>query len=280
MRRLLVALGLIGLFFSPAMAADLDYPSLRGSGDTFVPAFPSYFRWDGVYLGGHLAYGNPNADFTTSTQPLLAQSLRQLTFLQENRPDLVKVLGATDNTGTGIGGFAGFNVQFDTAVLGFEFNYTHANLAAIAPDFPITRVTPVLSNGKAYQYTLSGAGSIDYTDIGLFQGRIGWAAGHFMPFLTFGGAVARSNLAVSVSCACYELTPLPGGGFSAFNFSFTDSQNKSGAYMWGFTGGFGLEWALTSNIFARADYEYVQFSPVWQITSHLHLAHVGLGVKF
>jgi opacity protein-like surface antigen len=101
-----------------------------------------------------------------------------------------------------------------------------------------------------------------------------------MPFLTLGGAVARASVAVSDSCVCYELTPLTGGGFSAFNFSFTDSLGKSGAYMWGFTGGIGLEWALTSNIFARADYEYVQFSPVFQITSHLNLAHVGLGVKF
>lgn len=278
MRRLLAALGLIALI-SPAMAADLDFPSLRGS-DTFVPAFPSYFRWDGVYLGGHLAYGNTSADFTHSTRPLLEEALRQLTFLQEDRPDLVPVLGATDSTGTGIGAFAGFNVQFDAAVVGFEFNYTHSNLAANAPDDPISRVTPVLSNGRAYQYTLSGSSAINFTDIGLFQGRLGWAAGHFMPFATFGAAVAHANLAVSVSCACYELTPLPGGGFSAFNFSFTDADTKSGAYLWGFTGGLGLEWALTPNIFARADYEYIQFSPVWQITSHLNLAHVGLGVKF
>jgi hypothetical protein len=47
MRRLLIALGLIGLF-SPAFAADYglpryDPPTLRGS-DTFVPAYPTYFN--------------------------------------------------------------------------------------------------------------------------------------------------------------------------------------------------------------------------------------------
>jgi opacity protein-like surface antigen len=281
MRFLLPALGLIGLL-SPAFAADYALPTLRGT-ETFVPAYPTYFGWDGFYAGGHLAYGNANADFTNSTQPLLALALRNLTFEQEFRPSGIQVLGVSDVRGAGLGGFVGYNVQYDNAILGFEFNYTHMDFTAGAPDYPIGRLTGALSNGKQYNFLLTGNGTVHTTDAGVFRLRAGYVAGSFMPYLTLGLAAGRADLALSVSCACQEVTPNPNNPnapLGVIDFSFTQGQSKDSAYLFGWAGGGGLDFALTQYIFARAEYEYIQWSPVWRITSHLQFGRVGLGVRF
>jgi opacity protein-like surface antigen len=282
MRCLLAALGLIGLI-SPAFAADYELPTLRGS-DMFVPAYPVYPHWDGIYVGGHLGFGNAGVDFTKATQPLLAVSLRSLAFESEFHASAVSVLGTTDTNSAGVGGFVGYNVQFEDAVLGLEFNYTHNDFNAVATSNPISRLTGVLSNGKAYAFTYDGSGSMRTTDIGLFQVRGGYAWGHFMPFATVGLALGRADVALAVSCSCQEKTPNPippGVGFiNSVDFSFSQSQADKTSYLWGLTAGVGMEWALTPNIFARADYQYIAWQQVTQITSYIQMSHVGLGVRF
>jgi outer membrane immunogenic protein len=282
MRCLLAALGLIGLL-SPAFAADYELPTLRGS-DMFVPAYPVYPHWDGAYVGGHVGFGNAGVDFTKSTQPMLAVSLRALTFETEFHASSVPVLGTTDTNSAGVGGFVGYNVQFDDAVVGLEFNYTHSNFNAVATSNPIGRLTGVLSNGKVYAFSLNGSGAMRTTDIGLFQARGGYAWGHFMPYATFGLALGRADVSLAVSCSCRELTPNPkpppDGFISSVDFSFSQSQANKTSYLWGLTGGVGIEWALTPNIFARADYQYVAWQQVTQISSYIQMSHVGLGVRF
>jgi outer membrane immunogenic protein len=285
MRRLLAAwfaaLGLIGLL-SPALAADYDPPVLRGS-DMFVPAYPHYYRWDGAYAGGHLSYGTGNVNFAGATQPLFALPLRNLVFEQQFQASTITVLGAADTASLGIGGFVGYNAQFDDAVVGLEFNYTHSNFDATAPSNPIARLTGVLSNGKAYAFAFDANGSARITDFGLFQVRAGYSAGRFMPFATLGVAVGRADEAVSVSCSCQELTPNPppAPGFSSsVDFSFTQSQGRSSAVLWGYTGGAGFEWALTPTIFSRVDYEYIQWQPFSRVSAHLNIGHLGFGARF
>jgi outer membrane immunogenic protein len=280
MRCLLAAVGLIGLI-SPAFAADYELPTLRGS-DMFVPAYPVYPHWDGAYVGGHLSFGNSSVDFSKATQPSLAVSLRNLTFESEFHASSVTVLGSTDTNSAGVGGFVGYNVQFDDAVVGLEFNYTHSNFNAVATSNPIGRLTGVLSNGKVYAFRFNGSGSMRTTDIGLFQARAGYAMAHFMPYATFGLALGRADVSLAVSCSCQELTPNPSpqpGFSSVVDFSFTQGQGKT-AYLWGLTGGVGVDWALTSNIFVRADYQYVAWQQITQISSYIQMGHVGLGVRF
>jgi outer membrane immunogenic protein len=280
MRCLLAALGLIGLI-SPVFAADYELPTLRGS-QMFVPAYPVYPNWEGAYVGGHLSFGNSSVDFSHSTQPMLAVSLRALTFETEFHGSSVTVLGSTDTNAAGVGGFVGYNVQFDDAVVGFEFNYTHSNFNAVATSNPIGRLTGVLSNGKVYAFRFNGSGSMRTTDIGLFRARAGYAMAHFMPYATFGLALGRADVSLAVSCSCQELTPNPSpqtGFSSVVDFSFTQGQGKT-AYLWGLTGGVGVDWALTSNIFVRADYQYVAWQQITQISSYIQMGHVGLGVRF
>ena len=284
MRRLLAALGLIalGLIGLPSPASAADLPLLRGS-ETFVPAFPAYPRWDGFYFGGQLSYGNSHADFSGASQPLFAIPLRALVFENEVHPENIPLLGTAERGAGGVGGFVGYNWQYEQAIIGLEFNYIHSDLNAIAPDFPISRQTGQLSNGLVYQFTLDGSAMMRLTDIGELRARFGYAAGAFMPFATIGLASGRADVAALVSCVCVQLTPnkTPPPQFTQIvDFSFTNSTGKSSAYIWGYSGGAGLEWALTPNIFARADYEYIQWSSISQIHSHLNIAHLGLGLRF
>ena len=74
MRRLLVALGLVGGLLSPAIAADYDLPILRGSSQPPAPVVtvgPATFtRWSGLYFGGVVSYSSATTDFSTATPPL------------------------------------------------------------------------------------------------------------------------------------------------------------------------------------------------------------------
>src|SRR5258708_32228880 len=122
MRRLLGALGTIGLL-SPALGADYELPTLRGS-NMFVPAFPTYFSWQGPYAGGQINYTSASANFIGTTQPMVSFLLRNSTVLAEMTPDQWQVLGTRDTGAAGFGGFLGYNVQWDNAIVGLELNYT------------------------------------------------------------------------------------------------------------------------------------------------------------
>lgn len=282
MRRLLAAIGLIGLLAS-ASAADYDLPMLRGS-QSFVPAFPAYPQWEGFYFGGQVGYGNLNADFSGATEPLLAFPIRNTNFGIQVRPDLIPVLGASERGAAGVGGFVGYNWQYERAIIGLEFNYIHSDFNTGAPDSPIARQF-TLTDGHVVDFILDASGTFRLTDIAELRARFGYAAGAFMPYMTLGLASGRADVALSVSCVCIQLTPNahPPPQFDpaqTVDFSFTNSTGKGSAYMGGYSGGGGLEWALTQNIFVRAEYEYVQWLTISRINSHLNIAHLGLGVRF
>jgi outer membrane immunogenic protein len=291
MRCLLVALGLIGLL-SPAFAADYDLPdysppTLRGS-QTFVPGFPTYPRWGGFYAGGQLSFSSAISDFSGASQPLVAFSLRNSTVLAAMTPDQWQVLGTTEPGAAGFGGFVGYNFQWDNAIIGLEFNYTHASLNADAPSTPLTRQQVV--GGLINDVTLISSGSLHISDFATTRARLGWAIGNFMPYATIGLAFGRADMAVSTLVVDQLFDPnnpvpnanpppatVPG---PAGSFAFSQSQAKSGAYLYGFSGGGGLEVGLTQNIFARGEYEFIQWQRLWQIASSMHNLRLGLGVKF
>jgi opacity protein-like surface antigen len=50
--------------------------------------------------------------------------------------------------------------------------------------------------------------------------------------------------------------------------------------LYGFSVGGGFDWALTANIFIRAEYEFIQFAEIGNITASISSARVGLGFKF
>ena len=148
MRRLLVALSLMGGLLSPAFAADYDLPILRGS-QPVAPIAPvttvgpaTFTRWSGIYFGGVVSYNNSIADFVNTTAPLIHFSLRSTTLEQTVQPSSIAVLGKGSDNTVGGGAFFGYNTQWQDLILGVEATYNYTNLNTTAPASAVARNLP------------------------------------------------------------------------------------------------------------------------------------------
>lgn len=270
MRCLIIAVGL-GALISNALAADYDGPVLRGS-DTFIPATPQYFSWQGIYAGGEAGYGNAVADFTTATDPLVAYALRNSTV---EDVATFQVLGPANTSAAGFGAFVGYNMQWDSAVLGVELEYNYSPFNITSPVAPIARSNVPGTDGSLNDIEITGSSSMKIIDYSVLRGRAGWAVENLLPYATFGVAIGRANIATSATVFGLDTSAIP-----EIPFSFTQSQTKNSQLLYGYAAGGGLDAALGRTLFARAEYEYISFSPVQGIAAHINETRLGLGVKF
>ena len=180
---------------SPAAAADFDIPPpgpaanydvLRGS-QTVGPA--TFTRWSGFYAGGQIGLSNGNADFSDTTQSLVAYALRATTLESQQAPSQWPVLGNANQRAIGYGAFVGYNTQWQDLILGMEANFNRASFSLHATSSPIARVTSD-STGSAYSVSFTGNGSITDQDFATLRLRAGWVAGNFLPYGFIGFAWA------------------------------------------------------------------------------------------
>jgi len=290
------ALAVAWMVASPAFAADQAVPWLPPL--TAEPATPSEFgvpppaqrqNWRGFYLGGQFSYSDAHADFSQSTQAPIAYSLRETTVEQQFAPSNWPVLGTADNSAAGFGGFIGYNTEYLTdnakIVLGVEANYDQAALSLIAPNTPLTRLTPADSGGNTYLITITGNGTVSNLDFGTLRARAGLDLGNFLPYGFAGFALGRADVNISETTFGQQNPPATGicSGVSTppcTPFSFSGTAGKDGEWLYGFTVGAGLDVALTHNIFARAEYEYVQFQPIAGTDIDVNTVRVGAGIRF
>jgi len=305
MRRLLVAVALIGLV-SEAFAADYEFSVLRGASSDFgpsayVPVPPTYTRWSGFYAGGQLSGSIAAMDFATSARSLIGYAVRNSVL--ENHILSWTTLSKGDTSAIGFGGFVGYNFQWDDVTAGFEANYTHASLRRSASD-SLSRSFIDNSNAPAghqytYDVTVAASAAVTLTDFATFRGRGGWVAGNFMPYGFAGLAVARVNVTRSaivtasrtddfnvVSTIIDPVTGLPiivttpQSVTSPLLLPGTQTDGQTGAYSFGYTAGLGMDVLLSTNMFVRGEYEFVQFPNVKGIRINVNTVRLGGGLKF
>lgn len=273
---------LVGLAFAPSAYAG-DYDILRGA----EPVGPATFtNWTGFYVGGQFGYSDANTDFSGATQPLLAYSLRGLTLEEDAQVSQFPVLNKSSNGAAGFGGFAGYNTQWQDLILGLEANYSHTSFTAIARDTPfLDRVFS--AGGNTYSVNIEGSGTLHLSDYGSLRARAGWIYNNFLPYGFAGVALGRGSYTVTSLIYGQQDPSSPPVvpcdttlSANCVDYSFSNSTGKSLALLYGFSVGGGLEMALTSNIFLRAEYEYVQFAPIAGIAASISSVHVGAGLKF
>jgi outer membrane immunogenic protein len=271
---------------SPALAADLDV--LRGP-DSAAPSVsvgPATFtRWSGFYFGGHIGYTNGNSDLSGSTGPLIAYSLRNTTLEQSFSPSQWPVLAPANNSALTYGGFLGYNSQWQDLTLGVEANLNRAGFTLRAPSTPISLRTGADSSGTAYDVTVSGNGSVTNMDFATLRATAGYVVGNFRPYAFGGLALGLTTVSISsvvsgeqytsgsttvctVAAPCF---PLP---------TYTNAFGANSAVLYGFTAGGGIDVALTSNIFLRAEFEWDQFKPPPGFLMTVATGRVGAGLKF
>ena len=306
LRLLLVALGLVGGLLSPAFAGDYDLPVLRGSNmpppATFPIVQPSTYHWGGVYGGIQGGYASSTNNFGTSATP-------QILSILNNAPGLPDPVGVANNLGNslgnlggssasassaGVGGFIGYNWEWDNAVItGLELNYNHSWLSTSAGNSTSISFKDSANIPAGHHYFFSPANasvqsSVNVTDIATFRLRAGWEAGNFLPyaFAAFAVGRAESSNTTTVSYAATDVPdvqtpPTPPLGFlTPLNFGPVTQGAQNVVYPTGFAMGFGMDVALTSNVFVRGEVEYIYFAPINGVQISVTSARVGAGLKF
>ena len=136
-----------------ASAADMPETILRGS--TYSEPSPDYMRWDGISFGATFGWSNLTADFSSA-------------FAMDN-------VTKDESNSAQFGGFLGYNMQWETLVLGVEGAYNRPSKFDMSASF----------GGQNATYKL-----LDY---GTVRARAGYAFSRFLPYAFLGGAVGRVN---------------------------------------------------------------------------------------
>ncbi|WFU82473.1 carbohydrate porin [Bradyrhizobium sp. CIAT3101] len=203
-----------------------------------APAAHILYNWTGFYVGGHFGYGD--ASFGPGTNPLPEQGV----FLPHSATGL-------------LGGYQlGYNRQLaNGVVLGVEADSTFTS--------PVDG--PALARAPSPFNT-----TIDY--VGTVRGRMGYAFGRFMPYVTGGFAWGHTHINVNDGDGVTAVFPV-------------------GHYQTGWTAGLGLEFAVSGNWTAKAEYEYVDLArrtydlggfglPNVDADPRIHLFKLGLNYQF
>jgi outer membrane immunogenic protein len=298
MRRVICA-AFVALVLPQAAFAG-DYDVLRGSWQPVGPApvtqpvGPAPFtRWAGFYAGGQVGYTSSSVTFSNAANSDLAFILRDTTIENDQHISEWPVLGSRNPASMSYGAFIGYNVQFQDVILGTEFNYNRLNLAATSSDVLTRSFTDSTSlpAGHHYLYTVtaSALASMHLTDTGTFRARAGWVLDNLLPYAFVGFAMGRTDISNSGTVAFTavdvpdvqtpptpQLTPLNPLAFGPV----TQGNQQSGQFVYGFSTGFGMDVAVTQNIFLRGEFEYIYFAPVQGTQISMESARIGGGVKF
>ncbi|MFE1598467.1 outer membrane protein [Methylobacterium sp. ID0610] len=292
---LLAALCLGGL--DPALAADLDFGTLRGSSfDAPAPVG----NWDGVYVGGHGGWSSASFGFGNVFQTPVANYFRRSTYESNFGASSLLYPQSARRDGTSFGAYLGINFQFDEIVAGAELDYTHLGVQGTTID-AIGRQN--LTNGYWQALDLIGEAKTKIEDYATLRARFGYDVGNVMPYVTAGLAIGRARITdtVAVEANGYDQAtynsnkasganaPVMHDGYASFNQAdvtqsvpagptvITKSREK---IVGGIAAGAGLEFALTSSILLRAEYQYVQFNDFDGHKANINTVRGGAALKF
>jgi len=292
MRRLLTVFALTAGTLSSALAADYDLPIPRSSQPPSAPVLiigpAAITGWSGFYFGGNISLGSAMSDFSRATRPLVALSLQDTVIEDQAHPSNFQVLGRGSAVAAGGGAFLGYNMPQlrRDLVLGAEATYTHTNLNTTASSTAVARTFSSLNTAAA----VFASGNLNLTDFATARGRAGYVIGNFLPYGFIGMAVGRASYSVSTLSDVTQTTSTTSPDYSCArtgistatcqDFLFSKGVGQNNALLWGYTVGAGLDWAQTPNIFARGEFEFVQFAPISNIAISVASGRVGAGLKF
>lgn len=258
-----------------ALAA--DYPVLRGSQIEDAPQPPADYwggaNWNGVYFGALAGQTQTRFESDKGVTDLANYAILNTSIA--GSLDVASLVATRPRRDSGVtfGGYAGYNMQFGDAVIGFEADYTRVDQSATASRLEARRV------GNEF-FAIASAQDAELRDFFTLRARFGYAYGRVMPYFTLGGAAGRfnTNVAVATNWGPTDSNGVPQGSY----FGWPRVVGGPKKDVWGYGGviGGGIEAALTDNIVLRAEYLYTRFNDVEGITTSLNTARVGAAVKF
>ncbi|MEZ5763781.1 MAG: outer membrane beta-barrel protein [Xanthobacteraceae bacterium] len=272
MRRFVLA-AFVAVTAQAASAADL--PILRGSYLEPQPAPRAI--WEGFYVGGQASYGVTDADFTNATKDLTAKMLYGTTMENEFKVSEWPLMGNASNHGRAYGGFAGYNWQWDDAVVGIEANYLFGRTGT--SDRGSMSRSMVASDGYTYGITSTSTGRMEINHMGSLRVRGGYAWNSFlMPYGFLGIGIGQGTFEKTSNVSGVAVNTQAQPGFTNIPFDISATEVKNNRLLFGYSAGVGLDFLLIGGLFLRAEYEYTQFAA--PVDTVVNTVRVGAGYKF
>jgi outer membrane immunogenic protein len=276
MRRVMLAAA-FALIAGAAQAQSLfDTPVLRGSIAPTVPRFGP--NWQGFYVGGQFGAGFANMNFSNSTRSMAHQLLIYTTIENEYTVSEWPIMGETGRFGAGVGGFFGYNSQWDKVVLSLEGSYLHAKFDGMSTGSLARMFTT--SDQYSNNVTHTGSASVVIHDMMSVRGRAGYAWGNFLPYMFGGISLGYADIFRSVTIdasGTYVGTDLPGPPpYGPVTLSAVDSNKRQ--FITGYSVGLGADIMLAGGLFLRGEYDYTRFTP--SATISINTIRGGVGYKF
>jgi outer membrane immunogenic protein len=273
MRRFLLVAAIVGTA-TVTQAADMpDF--LRGS----FTAPVARTNWQGFYIGGQASYGAADMDFTNSGQDLLKKLLNNVDVQDKFDISSWPLQQKTNTQNSGFGGFFGYNAQWTDVVVGVELNYIHGKFFNSSQGSQ----SRTFFFPTDYQTTADvfSSSSMNIRDYGSLRVRGGYAWGCFLPYLFGGVALGQADInryAQAELTYRYVGTQIPRlpdlGGPPPMSLSDTANAH----FIYGYSGGLGIDMMLFANLFVRAEWEYMRFTA--PVDTTINTVRAGIGYKF
>jgi outer membrane immunogenic protein len=223
------------ILFAAAAVAFLGIPASGQAADMpvkapMMPPPPPPFSWTGFYIGGNLGGARANVNVT--------DSFSGQTFSR-----------SSDSVFIG-GGQIGYNYQFNTFVLGFEWDFD----AVANNNDRVGNGLLILGNGP---FAVTGGGD---RWISTLAARLGFAVDHSLFYAKLGGGeVSARGLTVTYT------------GPGVANGQFVNGASRTAS---GFMFGVGWEYAFTNNLTMKVEYDHVDISSTRSFTLAANLPGV------
>jgi opacity protein-like surface antigen len=275
MRVILSAIAGIGLT-GAAVAADMG--PLRGTFDQGRTIEPLTY-WGGFYAGGFAGSAMTNFEFGTATQSMISHLLRNTVIESELTVSNWPRLTPDDSHSIVFGVFGGYNYQMDEIVVGFEADYTRSNKDMKGTGADAIGRQAGTSDGFNNNIFVSGQSTATLTQYGTLRARIGYTAGMFMPFVTAGIALGQGSVTTSVEVQASGVNADTPPRTYNYN-SGVVTQDKRDAWAFGYAAGLGVDVALSSNVFLRGEYQYINFPDFAGTKAHINAVRGAAGIRF
>jgi outer membrane immunogenic protein len=259
-----------------ALAADFSLGPLRGT-QYGTPMAPTHV-WDGAYFGAFAGVTHGNANFKDGLRRQIAHQQRDTLFENTYRTATWLSLPTANARDTSFGFFAGFNYQYDEAVLGFEMDFTRTRMNLRSED-SLGRTVGDLAGlngpggslaGTPGSVTMTGRSSIELKNLMTVRARAGYTMGSFLPFVTAGFALTD----YTVTHTAERFVPLQSPTPISVAHS---SKSRIGL---GMAAGVGADVAIAENAFLRAEWQYIYFPSLERARVNVNTFRAGAGMKF
>jgi outer membrane immunogenic protein len=208
---------LAALAAAPAMAADMP---ARMPTKAPMAAPEAFYSWTGFYVGANVggSWGKQDNSLVSAAGVVV----------QSNSAKLNGAVG---------GGQIGYNWQLNQIVFGLEGDFDWSGQKGDGDPLYTSPANPLIAGGGGF--------SIPYRDrlewFGTIRGRLGYAMGRWLPYVTGGWAFGHGKIDGTATIA-------------GVNTAFSGSTDYSG-----WTAGGGIEWAFDNRWSAKLEYLHIDF---------------------